>query len=460
MKNLRKSVASCVLGRKAGRAFPALLAVLYVSLSAASAAAASGNEISLTSGGSDADIGLYFPGEAESGVSSMQISVSISATDGTSAEFIPDNSLPAKIVESRYQSGTGTLNIYIAGTEGIFSPDGSAALGRITVSGNDGDASVEVVRDSVRFVRNGELVSPDSDTVYPAAVTVAAGGQTSPDKPGQTFPDDPAHPSPDQPEQPMPDVPGQILPSVPAVPGYPGIAYPEYPAGNVYPEISKPGTGSSISPALPENTDSPASDWSEYDSDTPYAEPEVAQGADGEAVPAPPDISPLLEAMAKADSVNEDDYTSDSYADLSNAVESARDTVYDPYATQSDIDDARLDIENAMGMLTPGNDIPSSAAGYSEKTENAAGVSSPDSQEQGAQLDSMEKVLPDVIGSVRADDSAGEDHVQTAAAPEKQESSTHIVLCIVLIAAVFACAAIIGIKRIKGSKTFGSHYKK
>ncbi|MDE5576804.1 MAG: hypothetical protein K2J11_05415 [Oscillospiraceae bacterium] len=82
-----------------------------------SASAAEVNEIKLEANGSEASLELYFPQAAAEGIASMQMSVYVAAnSDSVDLEFIPDSGLAAKIVESRYQSDTGMLNIYLAGT--------------------------------------------------------------------------------------------------------------------------------------------------------------------------------------------------------------------------------------------------------------------------------------------------------------------------------------------------------
>ncbi|MDE6746747.1 MAG: hypothetical protein K2J72_08930, partial [Oscillospiraceae bacterium] len=65
-----------------------------------------------------------------------------------------------------------------------------------------------------------------------------------------------------------------------------------------------------------------------------------------------------------------------SYADLEEAVNKANEIISDPYATQDEIDEALLNVENAIGMLRPRNDVPSGAEGYSE---NKAGMVGGDS---------------------------------------------------------------------------------
>ncbi|MDE6762442.1 MAG: FIVAR domain-containing protein, partial [Oscillospiraceae bacterium] len=304
--------------------------------------AAENNEIKLEANGSEASLELYFPQAAAEEIASMQVSVSVRASsDSVNLEFIPDSSLAAKIVESRYQSNTGTLNIYLAGTESLFSSSEFTKVGRVKIntSGNNAaSAAVEVIKDSVKFVRSGELVSPDNDTDYPASVTITALGQSSS---------------------------GTSNPS-----------YPNYPSGNYFPNI----------PVLPsdnnnryDNDDTRSPVWNDSDAD-PDADiigdqynNAVLEEQDtiGENLN-PPDTSALLDALSRADDYKATDYTESSYADLREAVDNANELISDPNAAQDEIDEALLNIENAIGMLKLRNDIPSGAEGYGENNDTGA----------------------------------------------------------------------------------------
>lgn len=320
----------------------AALMFLFIMFLTIGVSAAEVNEIKLEANGSEASLELYFPQAAAEGVASMQVSVSVTAnSDGIDLEFIPDGNLAAKIVESRYRSGTGTLNIYLAGTEALFSSSEFTKVGRVkvTASGsNAASASVEVVKDSVKFVRSGELVSPDSDTDYPAPVTLTALGQSSS---------------------------GTVDP-----------VYPDYPTGNYFPNITV-STGDNNDRGNTDRNDRYDADEAgrpvHNDSDT-GSDPDVKleeQDTVGENLN-PPDTLPLLAALSRADGYKKNDYTESSYNDLKEAVDKANELVADPSATQDEIDEALLNIENAIGMLKLRNDIPSGAEGYGEN--NVAGI--------------------------------------------------------------------------------------
>lgn len=320
----------------------AALMFFFIMLLTIGVSAAEVNEIKLEANGSEASLELYFPQAVAEGIASMQVSVSVTAnSDGVDLEFIPDSGLAAKIVESRYQSGTGTLNIYLAGTEALFSYSEFTKVGRVkvTASGsNAASASVEVVKDSVKFVRSGELVSPDSDTDYPAPVTLTALGQSSS---------------------------GTVDP-----------VYPDYPAGNYFPNIIV-STGDNNDRGNTDRNDRYDADETRRpvqndsgtgsDSDVKLEEQDTV----GENLN-PPDTLPLLDALSRAGGYRKTDYTESSYDDLKEAVDKANELIADPSATQDEIDEALLNIENAIGMLKLRNDIPSGAEGYGEN--NGAGI--------------------------------------------------------------------------------------
>lgn len=321
------------VGISAGKIKKALAAAalaVCVCMTPTLAVSAADNEIRLEANGSEAVLELCFPQAAAEEIASLQVSVSVRASsDGVNMEFVPDSGLSSKIVESRYHSDTGVLNIYLAGTDALFSSSGSLTVGTVRISAvgsSPVSASVDVVRDSVRFVRDGELVSPGSGIDYPASVSISAAGQSSP--------------------------------------GTPAPVYPSYPTWNYFPNITvstpdSDNTGNGTDDIWGPDTDTDA-DIGEELYDDPAAEDTDTFGENV----APPDTTALLDAISRADDYRKSDYTDSSYENLEEAVSSAEKLISDPNSTQDDIDEALLEIENAIGMLTLRNDIPSGAEGY------------------------------------------------------------------------------------------------
>lgn len=445
--NNRYSAAAVVAAGKIKKIFgAAALTVLWCMLLPLNASAAENNEIRLESNGGEAVLELYFPQAAAEEIASMQVSVSVKAnSDSVDLEFIPDAGLSSKIVESRYRNDTGILNIYLAGTEALFSSSGFTSVGRIKIStrGNNAvSAAVEVVRDSVKFVRDGEIVSPNSSTDYPASVSITALGQSSP--------------------------------------GISDPVYPDRPSGNYFPNIivSTP-TDSELNDY---NDTDEILDSDQYGEDSSYGE-DVSGGQDssfeleeqdqiGENFN-PPDISALLDALARAESYRKTDYTESSYNDLKDAVDDAKNIISDPNATQDEIDEALLNIENSIGMLKPINDIPSGAEGYggSGDTDMNGGVNNGISGEassnggvQGGQSQDVENA--DHNGNVNdvqaaqggnianaSDDSQSYDGDPFTENGESSKSPVLKMIVIAAVAAVAAVAAMIFLKRLNNKKS-------
>lgn len=445
--------------------FAAALTVCCIAQATIVVSAASQNEIKLEANGSEASLELYFPQAAAEEIASMQMSVRVRASsENVDLEFIPDSGLSSKIVESRYQSGTGTLNIYLAGTDALFSSYGATRVGiiKISTSGNNGaSATVEVVRDSVRFVRSGELVSPDSDTDYPDSVILTASGQSSSGTP--TYPEYPNHS----------DYPDYSV--------YPN--YTDYPAVNYFPNISVSNGDDSyqddayeMPESVPDDGDSVynadiGGDW--YDDYETEEQDQIGENMN------PPDKTALLEALDRAAEYREADYTESSYADLKEAVKRANKALSDPYATQDDLDEALLDIENAIGMLKLKNDIPSGAEGYGKNNDtgidnvnmgvfgenidysirdNVNDVQSADTGEHDGNGNDVQAVQNGNI--VNASDSGSADNGLFSGNAENGKGSA-VLITVIAAVVVLAAAAVIVLKKINDKKSVsGNHFKK
>ena len=107
-------------------------------------------------------------------VSSMSFSLSVESA-GT-PEFLFNENL-AKIQEFRYDTESGKLNIYLAGTEALFAEGAdSLAVGKIIVkdeSGRETEAKVSVVEDSLQYVYGTEVKTME-DLELPGTVQIGA----------------------------------------------------------------------------------------------------------------------------------------------------------------------------------------------------------------------------------------------------------------------------------------------
>lgn len=165
------------------------LAVLLCCICAPTASAETVNKIELKASGSEAELTFDFPMAAAEEIASVQITLNVAASSGKAEiEFVPDGGLAAGIAESRYHRDTGELNVYIAGTEPVFS-DAPLAVGKVRISGAAASATVSVAEGSVKLVRGGELTDGGAltevygDIAYPKAVTITSAKPSSSSRP-------------------------------------------------------------------------------------------------------------------------------------------------------------------------------------------------------------------------------------------------------------------------------------
>lgn len=410
--------------------------------------AAAGNKIELKAGGSEAQLILDFPQAAAEETASLQISLSVTTdSDGARIEFVPDSELAAKITESRYHSDTGILNIYLAGTEALFSASKPLTVGKVTISGGSCSAVVEVVEDSVRFVRGGEVVKAEGEIDYPAPVSISASGAS--DNPGIGLPDT----------------------------GNSGFGVPPVTSASEEISVQPPPaeTTSSDSP-VSSVTDAPVQITSFDNSNTAPPESSVPpessapSGSNGSFPPSKEaaDVSALSEALSIADGLDKGRYTKSSLAAVTEAADRARALLSDPSVTREDIDEALLELENAIGMLEisgvplENNDGESSAWEVipdSIITEITVGEETADSGASGG----ASETVPDGGTAEPADNGGSEEALPSEAPAEAQPTENeendggHTVLVIIFIAAavvvaVLAAAAAVGAARRKKKK--------
>lgn len=397
--------------------------------------AAAGNKIELKANGSEALLILDFPQAAAEEIASVQISLSVRTdSDGARIEFVPDSELAAKITESRYHSDTGILNIYLAGTEALFSASKPLSAGKVTISGGSASAVVEVVEDSVRFVRGGEVVKAEGEIDYPAPVSISASGN--------------------------PDI---SLPNT----GDSGFGVPSVTSASEETSVQPPPaeTASSDS-SVSSVTDAPVQITSSDNRNTappessappePSAPPESsATSESNESFPPTKetaDVSALSEALSIADGLDKGRYTKSSLAAVTEAADRARALLFDPSVTRADIDEALLELENAIGMLEiSGAPLENNDGEISEWevipdsiiTEITVGEETADTGASG-----VTETVPDGGTAEPADNGGSEEALPQGDSSEAQPTENeendggHTVLIIILIAAAAVIAAL------------------
>lgn len=364
----------------------------------ASFAATSVQTVELGADGGEARLVMDFPQAAAEEIASMQISLIVTPSSvSADIEFVPDSGLPAKIVESRYNSDTDVLTVYLAGTRALFSDASPLTVGSIRIGGSGVSAEVSVKEGSIKFVRGSELVTPSGDVIYPSSVTISTGGAFIPISP------------------------------------------------------SASSSTSSVPSSKPSSSASSSSGSSSSASSSDITEPSIPVE--------PADTSSLADAVGRADGYKRVDYTEDSYNTLIEALNRAKSVLSDMGASQDDIDEALLVLENAIGMLTPANNTPSGTDGYggnnSSPVSNGGDISSPSSN-NGNNLGSSggsSVVSPEKTSDSRGSDSGGQTVGQNTSDSsqvfdtsksentENEKSDNSTVMWIIIVMAVLAVTA-------------------
>lgn len=129
------------------------------------------------------------------------------------------------------------------------------------------------------------------------------------------------------------------------------------PSGVTYPDPVTVSAGESSSP-FPSHTPTSAT--------TSNSEEPTEDSSSDALLDEPSDKSMLKEAVNRAGEYKRADYTEDSYGELISALNKAKTVLSNSYASQEEVDEALLVLENAIGMLTPSSNIPSGTEGYGE----------------------------------------------------------------------------------------------
>lgn len=330
--------------KKVKNFFRTVTAVLTAAVMGLSTAvfADNGEKAALSAKGDMAEVILTLSRAASEKVSSLQISLNVKAnTDNAEITFIPNEKLGAKIQESRYHKDTGELNIYTVGTSPLFDKENpTVSLGYVKISTNEVNgaaANVAFVKGSLKFVRGSLLVTYDNDLSYSESVKITVGNGGAAEPPMIT--DKPVV-TEDNPAEPP------IATEPPVVTAEPPVVIP-------------PNNG------------------------------EISQ---------PAELSALSAAVAAAESYKAADYTEDSFKVLQQAIAQAKEILNSSSPSLDQIEEARMLLENAIGMLTKKTDQPASdvttgqsqSPGETDKAEEGTG------KEEGSSPESSDGVSPSV----------------------------------------------------------------
>lgn len=128
-----------------------------------------------------ASIEIEIPQAYGEKVSSIQFSLAVAEQNGEPADtgllekietisFLPSVSVSsrAKICEPRYNRDTGVLNVYIAGTEPLFSEEDTLTVGTVGAvyrEGESGDLFLKPLADSLKVVKGTVLKTIEDDEI-------------------------------------------------------------------------------------------------------------------------------------------------------------------------------------------------------------------------------------------------------------------------------------------------------
>ena len=144
----------------------------------------------------------------------------------------------------------------------------------------------------------------------------------------------------------------------------------------------------------------------------------------------------LAETVARAGEYKRSDYTAESYNTLVEALNRANVVLSNSAATQDEVDEALLVLENAIGMLVLANNAPSGTDSYN------SGVGGSDDPNSSSAVSSGDP--SDNTGSNSEQTSGGSSQTSSGTSGDsipETEKSNPIVMWLVIIMAVLAVAA-------------------
>lgn len=301
--------------------------------------------IELSQNENKVDVAVTSSVAAREEISSLQLSLKVVSTGDADIQFVPNSSLPAKIVDSRYHADTETLNIYVAGGTALFDKSSpTCRLGSLVVASKDGVVTVSALEGSLKYVTGTELAVQEGDIEYPAAVNLTfQGDNIVPDENGGSS-------------------------------GGTGSTG-ENTQGTGSAGGSGAGTGTTGGRGNAGNNGGTITTGSTDGADVPMI-----------------DESGLRDALAHAAEYAEEDYTAESYQRLKEAVAKAEELLDRHGVTQEELDEARLMIENAIGMLELQNDSP--VVQPENSSEEKDGEEESKTQEKSGILDGLPLSVP------------------------------------------------------------------
>lgn len=285
---------------------PIMMAVfVFIAILPMQILAAETESIDLQVNGTKTAVVVTLPQAVGEKTSSLQLSLKVEAAklDELSVSFAFQEGIEGKVMEYRYNKNTGMLNVYIAGTNPLFTED-SLQLGNVSIETTDKNgvtARVSVVENSLKVVK-GTKTEDISIMNYPTPVEVVIGNQV--ETPGVDNGSQGGESDTDNGNQ----------------------------GGESDTDNGNQGGGS------------------DTDNGNQGGESDTDNGGTGLA-----DKTSLEQLLQLADGYKKADYTAESYAVFQEALVNAQNIFNNPLASQGDIEEAIVNLENAIGALQTSN---------------------------------------------------------------------------------------------------------
>lgn len=279
--------------------------------------AAGKGEVKLSAAKQNAAVSVEISDAVQKDITSLQLSLGISLgsqdLEKAQIQFQFADSVKGTFRDFRLRKDAKTLTLYIAGTKNLFEND-SLTLGTLSVTGIDGQAQVFFIENSLKTVNGAYAEETLSDITGNSVIlgkNETGGSSSSSNEGGATTP--------------TTGISGDDLDNsnssnnTNSPSGNPGSSL-----GNFKPS-SKPVYGNGA------NTNT-AGDAEETGTFTV-------------------DKSGLEEAIKMAVSLEEQDYTAESYREMKTALSAAQQVFDDLHVSQQEVDEATLNLQNAIGAL-------------------------------------------------------------------------------------------------------------
>ncbi|MCI8610638.1 MAG: hypothetical protein HFE66_01800 [Clostridiales bacterium] len=283
--------------------------------------AAGKGKVTLSAAKQDAAVSVEISDAAQKDITSLQLSLGISIDsqdlEKAQIQFQFADSIKGTFRDFRLRKDTKTLTLYIAGTKNLFEND-SLTLGTLSVTGIDGQAQVFFIENSLKTVNGAYSEETLSDITGNSVILGKSetNGSSSSNEGGTT------PPSGNQ-------------------------------AGGL--DTSNPS----------DNTNTPSgnssSSGSSHSSSKPSSKPIYGNGTNTNTAgdmgdtedtgTSTIDKSGLEEAIKMAISLEENDYTAASYREMETALSAAQQILNDLHVSQEEVDEATLNLQNAIGAL-------------------------------------------------------------------------------------------------------------